>query len=316
MNQTGVVPVGSRRQARRNVSFTQRMVLPRVLRWARLPMPYLRFSRDKRGYENTYVLHTFRGKRGPEPRLLYWFRTPPGARVGRHPLDAEAIRAIEVSNPGLDFDWSEMLKVKPPPRPPEGRRAKPRAARKKPREAPPASQPAAPQPEAALAAPEAAVPAAAAESVATAAEDELAAAAELDEAALSAVEAVDAVDEDDDDGAGEPWEHPVVALMGEEMLARLRARYAEIQVRIAERDDEPDVRDTALARARALNPDGWDTMEDAVRGIERFEAEAEAIRDVLDGPPESDGDEDDEDDEDDRQPGAAPAADDDSHQAG
>ncbi|MXY15577.1 MAG: hypothetical protein F4Y57_00820 [Acidobacteria bacterium] len=91
------------------------------------------------------------------------------------------------------------------------------------------------------------------------------------------------------------------------MLARLRARYSEIQVRIAERDDEPDVRDAALARARALNPDGRDTMEDAVRGIERFEAEAEAIRALLDGPPESD-----EDDEDDPQPGAAPAADDDS----
>ena len=260
-------------------------------------VPYLRFSRDKRGYENTYVLHTFRGKRGPEPRLLYWFRTPPGARVGRHPLDEEAIRAIEAGNPGLEFDWGEMLKVKPPPRPPEHRRGKPRAAKKKPPESAPIGKQ--------VSSEEPAVPPAPDEAVPTAAPDEIAAAADAEEEALPSGEPED----DDDDGRDEPWEHPVVALMGEEMLARLRARYAEIQVRIAERDVEPDVRDAALERARALNPDGWDTMEDAVRGIERFEAEAEAIRAVLDGPPEGHGD---EDDEDDPEPGAAPAADEDS----
>ena len=306
MNQTGVPAVGSRRQARRNVSFTRPIVIPGVLGWARLPMPYLRFSRDKRGYENTYVLHTFRGKRGPEPRLLYWFRTPPGARVGRHPLDAQAIRAIEASNPGLEFDWGEMLKVKPPPRPPENRRGKPRAAKKKPRDAPPSGRRAAPEEPAAPAAPDAAAPTAAEEEVAAAPDAEVADAADVEDAALSAA----AAEDDDEAGRDEPWEHPVTALMGEEMLARLRARYSEIQVRIAERDAEPGVRDAALERARALNPDGWDTMEEAVRGIERFEAEAEAIRDVLDGPPEDHGDEDEE--EDDPQPGEAPAADDDS----
>ena len=79
----------------------------------------------------------------------------------------------------------------------------------------------------------------------------------------------------------EPWEHPVVALMGEEMLARLRARYAEIQVRIAEAEVESDAREAARERARALNPDAWDAPEEAVRGIETFEAEAEAIRALL-----------------------------------
>lgn len=42
-------------------------------------------------------------------RILYWFRTPPGIRVGRGPLDAEAIRLIEASNPNVDFDWTRIL---------------------------------------------------------------------------------------------------------------------------------------------------------------------------------------------------------------
>ena len=76
-------------------------------------MPYLRFSRDQRGYENTYVLHTYRRDGRTLPRLLYWFRTPPSLKVGRHALDADAIRAIEESNPDLAFDWTKMLKVRP-----------------------------------------------------------------------------------------------------------------------------------------------------------------------------------------------------------
>ena len=249
-------------------------------------MPYLRFSRDKRGYENTYVLHTFRGNRGPEPRLLYWFRTPPGARVGRHPLDEEAIRALEASNPGLDFDWSEMLKVRMPPRPPETRRGKQQAARKAARDAPRAAG--------------SQTPAAAPAPVAPPAEDAVRAVPSPEEILAEDVEAADEV---------EPWEHPVVALMGEEMLARLRARYAEIQVRIAEAEVEPDAREAARERARALNPDGWDATEEAVRGIETFEAEAEAIRTLLGRRPSR---QDAEDEEFDPPSGDAPAADDDS----
>ena len=273
-------------------------------------MPYLRFSRDKRGYENTYVLHTFRGKRGPEPRLLYWFRTPPGARVGRHPLDEEAIRALEASNPGLDFDWSEMLKVRMPPRPPETRRGKQQAARKEVRGAPraaasqtPAAAPAAPPAE------EVTQSAPPAENLPS--PEEI---LEQDEPSPEEIlaEDVEAADE------VEPWEHPVVALMGEEMLARLRARYAEIQVRIAEQGVVPAAREAARERARALNPDSWDTTEDAVRGIETFEAEAEAIRTLLGRRPsrqdidDTEDEEDAEDEDYDPPSGYPPAADDDT----
>ena len=74
-------------------------------------MPYLRFSRDERGYEHTYLLHGLRT--GSRPRLLYWFRTPPNVGIGRSPLDEEAIRAIEDANADLKFDWARMLRVKP-----------------------------------------------------------------------------------------------------------------------------------------------------------------------------------------------------------
>ena len=69
--------------------------------------------------------------------------------------------------------------------------------------------------------------------------------------------------------------------MGNEALARIRARYAEIQVRIAEKLGTPGVDEEIRARAEALNPDRWATIEEAVRGIETFEAETEAIRGVL-----------------------------------
>ena len=220
-------------------------------------MPYLRFSRSKRGYEHTYVLHTFRGEGQSKPRLLYWFRTPPGVRVGRQPLDEEAIRAIEENNPNLAFDWGRMLKVQPPPQPDAERRGKaPRAARPG-RDA--GSRRAARPPAAAGGEPR---PARDPQGDPPAAEAELMPEFEADEPVPA-------------------WQHPVVALMGKEVLERLRARYAEIKVRIAEKRIDPGARDGLRARAETLNPDGWATMEDAVRGIERFKAEAEAIRTTL-----------------------------------
>ena len=78
-------------------------------------MPFLRFSRDKRGYANTYLCHTFRQDGIVRMRVLYWFRTPPDIEIGRPALDADAIRDIERSNPDLSFDWDEILKAKPLP---------------------------------------------------------------------------------------------------------------------------------------------------------------------------------------------------------
>jgi hypothetical protein len=58
------------------------------------------------------VVHTGGSRRRGKPRsrILYWFRTPPGVRVGRAALDEEAIRLIEEHNPDVQFDWIRILK--------------------------------------------------------------------------------------------------------------------------------------------------------------------------------------------------------------
>lgn len=79
-------------------------------------MPFVRFSRDKRGYEHIYLVHTATRRGKPtRPRLLYWFRTPPGVMVGREPFDPAVRRALETQNPGVAFDWDKLVKMAVPP---------------------------------------------------------------------------------------------------------------------------------------------------------------------------------------------------------
>jgi hypothetical protein len=79
-------------------------------------VPFLRFSRDKRGYENIYLVHA-QNKRGKpsRPRVLYWYRTPPGIKVGRPPFDDEARRRLEAQNPDVTFDWAAIIATPMPP---------------------------------------------------------------------------------------------------------------------------------------------------------------------------------------------------------
>jgi len=80
------------------------------------PAAFLRFSRDKRGYENFYLVQPTTNRRGKtRARILYWFRTPPGVRVGRLPFDADVQRTIEAQNPGVNFDWKRLLATPIPP---------------------------------------------------------------------------------------------------------------------------------------------------------------------------------------------------------
>ena len=60
--------------------------------------------------------------------------------------------------------------------------------------------------------------------------------------------------------------------------ARLRAQYAELRARLTESRAEPRLREKVSVRVEALNPDGWRAGEEAVLGIERFEAGAAAIK--------------------------------------
>jgi hypothetical protein len=70
-------------------------------------VPFVRVSRDKRGYEHIYLLEVS-SRRPSRPRILYWFRTPPGVRVGREPFDEPVRRALEAQNPDVTFDWKKL----------------------------------------------------------------------------------------------------------------------------------------------------------------------------------------------------------------
>ncbi len=81
-------------------------------------MPFVRCSRDKRGYEYIFLMHAPSSRRGKpsKPRLLYWFRTPPGVKVGREPFDEAVRRSLEAQHPGIEFDWKKLsdIPVAPP----------------------------------------------------------------------------------------------------------------------------------------------------------------------------------------------------------
>jgi hypothetical protein len=75
-------------------------------------MAYLRFSRDKRGYEHFSLVESTTNRRGKvRQRVLYWFRSPPDIRVGREPFDEAVRRALEAQNPNVTFDWRSILEA-------------------------------------------------------------------------------------------------------------------------------------------------------------------------------------------------------------
>ena len=90
-------------------------------------MPFVRFSRDRRGYEHVYLVDARDHGRS---RVIYWFRTPPGVKVGRSPFDSATQRSLEQQYPDVKFDWSQIVAARmPPPAPVENWREKRRAER-------------------------------------------------------------------------------------------------------------------------------------------------------------------------------------------
>jgi hypothetical protein len=72
-------------------------------------MAFLRFTRDKRGYEHFQLVESTTKRGRTRTRVLYWFRTPPGVKVGREPFDDETQRALEAKYPSVAFDWKRIL---------------------------------------------------------------------------------------------------------------------------------------------------------------------------------------------------------------
>jgi hypothetical protein len=90
-------------------------------------VPFVRFSRDRRGYEHVYLVDA---KEHGRSRVIYWFRTPPGVKVGRTPFDLATQRSLEQQYPDVRFDWSQIVAARmPPPAPVENWREKRRAER-------------------------------------------------------------------------------------------------------------------------------------------------------------------------------------------
>ena len=214
-------------------------------------MPSLKFTRDRRGYENTFLVETARRRGREQARVLYRFRSPPQVKVGRAAIDEDAIRALEDAYPGIAFDWTRILEARPPDAEPAaddpGRRARPRPGRdretrresrpERPAQARPAVDPE-PRREPFLQPPPTvgpAVPAMPAD----------AAPFEVLPPSAAIVESVDlglepAAPEGADFESDEPSPPPAHAsepsaaarILGSEGLLRLRARYAEVCARI------------------------------------------------------------------------------------
>ena len=87
-----------------------------VVKYKLKEVPFVRISRDKRGYEYFALVHTTSGRRGKvRQRTLYWFRTPPNVKVGRPPFDDEIMRALEAQYPDVTFDWDALRTTPMPP---------------------------------------------------------------------------------------------------------------------------------------------------------------------------------------------------------
>ena len=204
------------------------------------------------------MVHAQPRRRGKaRSRILYWFRTPPGVKVGRAALDEEAIRLLEANHPDLEFDWTRILKGQAPaPAAERGARApQPRAVQSRPE-----SEAAAPRHETPPAEPR-----------------------------------PDAMDADAGQEPVEPPAEPAAPTMPEEptsaahgrlgsdALGRLRARYAEMLARISERIPEPERQEQLKALAERLNPDGWVTDADVTSGLESYERTFDELRGPLGG---------------------------------
>jgi hypothetical protein len=217
---------------------------------------YVRVSRDQRGYETTALLHAPRP--GDRPRVLYWYRTAPGVRVGRAPLDEEAIRSIEDQHPDIEFDWPQLFEEASNIPPDVERRPE------RPRRRPPRPKD---------------VPDVDVATIATAPSDD----EPIDTTPAPVLEQVllegdslevqtpeSFVPEAEPRQAAPPPRAAVNALLdqlvGREIAARLRARYAEVVARI-DALDQSDARSAWRARADALNPDQWSSPEAILAGI-------------------------------------------------
>jgi hypothetical protein len=205
--------------------------------------------------------------------VLYFFRTPPGVRVGRAAIDEEAIRLLEQNNPDIEFDWQRILSL-PGSAGSSGSGGSrgsgskgsegsgfagshDRRERREHRERRPA--PATEHVESKAA------------EYAEHAEPE-----PLEPESLEP-EPVEPLD------LPEPLEPeaPRYARLGAAGLVRLRARYAEVLARITEKPLDEAQREELRGKAERLNPDAWVTEDEVSAALEQYETVFEELRAVV-----------------------------------
>jgi hypothetical protein len=212
-------------------------------------VPFLRLTRDRRGFEHTFLLHA--DVPGQTPRVLYWYRTAPGVLIGRAALDEDAIRAIEEQHPHIEFDWPAILALREamppedeaePVRQPRGRRPPRREPSRAPR----------PEPERQ-----------------GRVEPPLDAGPEVADTGVVTEEAT-------------PTTRGLLEeLVGRDIATRLRGRYAEVMARIHEQGFDETTLAAWVQRAEPLDPDTWLTPDAILEGVRDADARFEALRSAL-----------------------------------
>ena len=237
-------------------------------------MPFLRFSRDKRGHETTALVHAFRREGRARSRILYWFCSPVDVKIGRSPIDEDAIRLIEERHPDLSFDWPKILESRIPDEAegspvPRGRKRPEAAVR--PHE-PAGAAPGAGGPPPGRQPPDRQGPEGAARQTSR---SRRGGRGKSSPGAQRAVEAPPA------ESTEPPRTIAAAEAFSPEALMRLRGRHAALLARIAQEiEDEP--RAAQLREmAEALDPDTWLTTEDVRLALEGYEQKYRQLREAL-----------------------------------
>jgi hypothetical protein len=209
-------------------------------------VPFLRLARDERGYETTMLLHVPHGDQ--RPRVLYWYRSAPGIRVGRPALDEDAIRTIEEQHPEIEFDWPHILEVGA---------AMPVEVERRPERGPRIRGDSERRPKGAR-------------EIEPVAPDEI-------------VESLPANGEPSSEMPEVPAHAPdlLAELVGRDIATRLRARYAEITTRIHQMDADDATRAAWQTRAEPLNPDSWITADEILAGVSHADRLFDDLRRTL-----------------------------------
>lgn len=256
-------------------------------------MPFLKLTRDRRGFEHTYLLHA--DAPGDRPRILYWYRTAPEVAIGRPALDEDAIRQIEDQHPLIDFDWPAILALRDAMPPEEEGAPQGRDARRDRRSDRRDDWRERSRARSAARAGTGAPMARTTDALTPRSADEDGAGAKPDVAMddLTGLEAEMSIDAEglgsDHDVVDEADEYPpsvhglLEELVGREIATRLRARHAELLARLSAQSFDDHTRAEWMSRADALNPDMWVTPQDILDGVQHADQRFDDLRRRLMG---------------------------------